>query len=109
MTLDNPIRFRTAVKALMLEDYMSSGSFHHTGDIWGTSSGTVHRMITNDHWPTSRKIQKALREKAVERGIEIVSRVRVDLDTGIGKDELQAIREMTIEQRTEILIRGIDV
>lgn len=106
MTLDSAIHPRTAIKALMREDYISLGSFRSVGNIWGTSSGTAHRMITKGYWPASKRIQKTLKEKAKERGIIITGRkrVRVDLDPNTGKDELEAIRGMTAAERTGILL-----
>ena len=95
----------TAIKA-NYEALGSKKSYHVVGDIWGLSSGTTHRMITKGHWPSSKKIRRILLDKARERGIEIIrrKRVRVEIDPGIGKDDLKLIREMTTEQRTELLI-----
>ena len=90
-------------------DYEALGnkkSFRAVGDIWGLSSGTTHRMITKGHWPASKRIRRVLMEKARERGIQIISRkrMRIEIDPEISKDKLKAIREMTTEQRTEVLI-----
>lgn len=103
---------RTAMDAILTAieaDYISMGtrkSYHAVGRTWGVSSGTAHRMITKGHWPSSKSIQKALRETAKKRGIVIASRerVRVELDLGIGKKDLEAIRELSAAERTEILV-----
>ena len=107
MTPDSAIHFRTAVKALMVEDYISFDSYRLIGDIWHISSATAWRLINRkNYWPSSWKIRRILREKAKERGIEIVSRKRnrVELDLGISKEDLQAIRELTTAERTKALI-----
>ena len=98
----------TAIEA----DYEALGSkksFHTVGLIWHISSGTAWRMIKKGHWPSSKRIRRVLMEKAKERGIEIVrrKRVRVELDPAISKDDLKEIRELTVKDRTEILIKSI--
>lgn len=96
----------TAIKA----DYVSMGtkkSYHAVGLIWHISSGTAWRMITRRHWPTDSKIRRVLMEKARGRGIEIKRRIRVELDTEIGEEDLKAIREMSVKVRTEVLINFI--
>ena len=114
MTPTMPARLCTRIRGVIREDYNSLPSrnvYRLLGDIWGTSSGTAWRLIhVENYWPSSKRIQRVLREKARERGIVIESRerVRVELSPGIGKEDLKAIRELSTAERTAILIRGIN-
>ena len=111
MTPDKPTRLCTAIRGVIRADYDSlptGKGYRHLGDIWGLSSSTAWRFINvKNYYPTSRRIREVLRKKARERGIEIKRRIRVELDSEIGEEDLKVIREMSVKDRTEVLINFI--
>ena len=74
--------------------------------LWWLSSGMVWKMMNKGYWPVSKDIQKIIIDRAREKGIEIVSRKRnrVELDIEISKEDLRAIRELSVKERTKALI-----